>query len=58
MAKGNRIVITLECTEARKEGATPSRYSTVKNKKNDAERLEVMKYNRHLKRRTLHKETK
>jgi large subunit ribosomal protein L33 len=56
--KGNRVVITLECTEARKEGKTPSRYTTEKNKRNDAERLELMKYNPYLKRRTLHKEVK
>ncbi len=57
-AKGNRITITLECTEARKEGKTPSRYTTQKNKRNDSERLELMKYNPFLKRRTLHKEIK
>ncbi|NTV47070.1 MAG: 50S ribosomal protein L33 [Chlorobiales bacterium] len=57
-SKGNRLVITLECTEARKEGATPSRYTTQKNKKNDAERLEIKKYNRYLKRHTVHKEIK
>lgn len=56
--KGNRVVITLECTEARKEGKTPSRYTTEKNKRNDPERLELMKYNPYLKRRTLHKEVK
>ncbi len=57
-AKGNRITITLECTEARKEGKTPSRYTTQKNKRNDPDRLELMKYNPALKRRTLHKEVK
>ncbi|MCS6989856.1 MAG: 50S ribosomal protein L33 [Chloroherpetonaceae bacterium] len=57
-AKGNRVTITLECTEARKEGKTPSRYTTQKNKRNDSERLELMKYNPFLKRRTLHKEVK
>ncbi|RFM22862.1 MAG: 50S ribosomal protein L33 [Candidatus Thermochlorobacter aerophilum] len=56
--KGNRVVITLECTEARKEGKTPSRYTTEKNKRNDPERLELMKYNPYLKRRTLHREVK
>ncbi len=57
-AKGNRITITLECTEARKEGKTPSRYTTQKNKRNDTERLELKKYNPSLKRRTIHKEVK
>jgi hypothetical protein len=28
--KGIRIIVTLECTEARGEGATPSRYCTQK----------------------------
>ena len=58
MAKGPRVVITMECTEARKIGATPSRYSTTKNKKKIPERLELMKYNRYLKKYTLHKEVK
>ena len=31
--KGPRVIITLECTEARKEGKSPSRYTTTKNKK-------------------------
>eukprot|EP00889_Picochlorum_renovo_P003326 jgi/Picre1/30356/NNA_005720.t1 len=26
--KGVRVIVTLECTEARAEGATPSRYTT------------------------------
>ncbi len=56
--KGNRLVITLECTEAKKEGAVVSRYSTTKNKKNNPERLELKKYNPNLRRHTLHKEIK
>lgn len=31
--QGIRMIVTLECTEARAEGATPSRYTTQKNKK-------------------------
>ncbi|MBC8044967.1 MAG: 50S ribosomal protein L33 [Rhizobacter sp.] len=58
MAKGNRVVVSVECTEARKEGATPSRYSTTKNKKTHPERIEMKKYNPSLKRRTVHKEVK
>lgn len=60
MAKGkeNRIVITLECTEAKKEGKTVSRYTTTKNKKNTTERLILKKYNPNLQRHTLHKEIK
>jgi large subunit ribosomal protein L33 len=48
----------LECTEAAKEGKSPSRYFTTKNKKLQQERLERMKYNPSLRRRTLHKEKK
>lgn len=58
MAKGPRVIVTLECTESRKEGLTPSRYSTTKNKKKMPERMELKKYNPFLKRHTLHKEVK
>jgi large subunit ribosomal protein L33 len=56
--KGNRVIITLECTEARKLGKSPSRYSTMKNKKNSPDRLELKKYNSALKKHTIHKEIK
>ena len=56
--KGDRVIVTLECTEAKKEGATPSRYTTTKNKRKQTERLELYKYNSYLKRHTLHKEIK
>lgn len=56
--KTDRVIVTLECTEAKKEGATPSRYTTTKNKRKQTERLELKKYNRYLKRHTLHKEIK
>ncbi len=58
VAKGPRVIITLECTEARKEGKSPSRYTTTKNKKTTPDRLELMKYNPFLRRHTLHKEIK
>jgi large subunit ribosomal protein L33 len=58
MAKGPRVIVTLECTEARKEGGSPSRYTTTKNKKTTPERLEMKKYNPHLRRHTVHKEIK
>jgi len=58
MAKGNRVIVTLECTEARKEGVPPSRYGTTKNKTKTTEKLEKMKYNKHLRRHTLHREVK
>ncbi len=51
-------VVTLECTEARKEGQPVSRYLTRRNKKTVTERIEKKKYNPFLKRHTLHKEIK
>lgn len=56
--KGDRVIVTIECTEAKKEGATPSRYTTTKNKRKQTERLELKKYNPYLRRHTLHKEIK
>jgi large subunit ribosomal protein L33 len=62
MAKGKknaaRQVIHLECTESRAIGASPSRYTTTKNKKNTTGRLELRKYNKFLRRVTLHREIK
>ena len=57
-SKGNRIIVTLECTEARGLGKSPSRYTTMKNKKNNPKRMELKKYNPFLQRHTLHKEIK
>jgi large subunit ribosomal protein L33 len=53
-----RDVITLECTEAKEEGKPPSRYVTTRNKKSlrTPGRLEKVKFNPHLRRRTLHRE--
>lgn len=51
-------VVTLECTEARKEGKPASRYLTKRNKKTVTERIEKKKYNPFLKRHTVHKEIK
>ncbi len=53
-----REIVTLECTEARKEGNPPSRYMTTRNKKTKTEKLELRKYNRFLRRHTLHREIK
>jgi large subunit ribosomal protein L33 len=55
-----REFITLECTEAKAEGKPPSRYISTRNKKslNTPNRLEKVKYNPHLRRRTLHREIK
>jgi len=51
-------IITLECTEARAEGKSPSRYVTTRNKKSvrTPGRLEKKKYNPSLNRHTLHRE--
>jgi len=56
--KGHRIIITLECTEAKAEGKPASRYSTMKNKQNTPDRIEMRKYNPFLRRHTVHKEIK
>jgi len=56
--KGKRIVVTVECTEARKLGKPPSRYMTTKNKSTQSGRLEVKKYNPFLMKHTMHKEVK
>jgi large subunit ribosomal protein L33 len=55
-----REFITLECTEARAEGKPASRYISSRNKKspNTPNRLEKIKYNWFLRRRTLHREIK
>jgi len=53
-----REIITLECTEARKEGKPPSRYMSTRNKKLQTGRVEKKKYNPHLRRHTLHREIK
>lgn len=53
MAKDVRDQITLECTECRQRN-----YTTMKNKRNDPERMEINKYCPFCKKHTLHKETK
>jgi large subunit ribosomal protein L33 len=55
-----RDFIILECTEARAEGKPVSRYISTRNKKspNTPNRLEKVKYNPFLRRRTVHRETK
>lgn len=53
-----RDIIILECTEAKPLGLQPSRYVTTRNKKSlrTPGRLEKVKFNYYLKRRTLHRE--
>jgi large subunit ribosomal protein L33 len=58
-AKGNRVQVILECTEQKESGVPGmSRYITVKNRKNNPDRMEQRKYNPFLKRVTLHREIK
>jgi len=52
-AKGPRESITLECTECKRRN-----YMTSKNKRNNTDRLEIVKYCKFCKKRTTHKETK
>ena len=57
--RGNRIQVILECTEHAASGkAGTSRYITVKNRKNDPERMELKKFNPILRKMTIHKEIK
>ncbi|NNC88321.1 MAG: 50S ribosomal protein L33 [Akkermansiaceae bacterium] len=53
-----RDIITLECTEAREAGKPPSRYMTTRNKKSlrTPGRLEKVKFNPFMNKRTLHRE--
>ena len=53
MARAGREIITLQCTECKRRN-----YSTTKNKKTMTEKLELKKYCRHVRKRTLHRETK
>ena len=58
-SKGNRVQVILECTEHKESGMPgTSRYITVKNRKNTPSRMELKKYNRILKKVTLHREIK
>lgn len=58
-SKGNRIQVILECTEHKETGLPgTSRYVTVKNRKNTPDRMELLKYNPILRKKTIHKEIK
>ena len=48
-----RVKITLACSECKQRN-----YDTMKNKKNDPDRLEMNKYCRFCRKHTLHRETK
>ncbi len=57
--KEARIQVILECTEQKNSGVPgTSRYITTKNKKNTPDRIEIKKYNPHLRKMTIHKEIK
>ena len=51
--KGVRIIVTLECTECKERN-----YTTEKSRRNDPNRMEVMKYCSRERKHTLHRETK
>jgi len=56
-SKEARVQIILECTEHKTSGMPgTSRYVSVKNKKNTPARLELKKYNKILKKVTVHRE--
>jgi len=58
-SKGARMIVTVECTEQKDSGVPGmSRYTTYKNKKNTPSKLELMKYNKFMRRHTLHREIK
>lgn len=53
MASDKRVKVTLACSECKQRN-----YNTMKNKKNDPDRLEMNKYCRFCKKHTSHKETR
>ena len=53
VASDKRIKVTLACSECKQRN-----YNTMKNKKNDPDRLDMHKYCRFCKKHTSHKETK
>ena len=48
-----RDIITLACTNCKRRN-----YTSMKNKKNDADRIEMQKYCKWCKKHTLHRETR
>ena len=60
--KGLRVIITLECTECRinteKRSNGVSRYTSMKNRRNTANRLEIKKFCKYCNKHTIHKEIK
>ncbi|MBF0314531.1 MAG: 50S ribosomal protein L33 [Oligoflexia bacterium] len=59
MAKGNRVIIHLQCTSCPTSNMPGvNRYSTTKNKKTTPDRLEMKKYCKFERKHTVHKESK
>ncbi|MDA3852868.1 MAG: 50S ribosomal protein L33 [Bacteroidales bacterium] len=57
--KDSRVQVILECTEHKASGMPgTSRYITTKSRKNTPERIELKKFNKILKKVTVHKEIK
>lgn len=52
-AKGTRVKVTLACSECKRRN-----YNTMKNKKNDPDRLSMKKYCPFCRKHTVHTETK
>ena len=52
-AKGDRIIIHLACTECRERT-----YTTQKNRRNDADRMELNKFGPRCRQRRAHRETR
>ncbi len=50
--------VILECTEAHDENMPVSRYMSTRDKKKQPDRIEKKKYNKFLRRHTLHREIK
>jgi len=48
-----RVFVTLQCVDCRERN-----YTTTKNKKNDAQRLELRKFCPRCRRQTMHRETR
>jgi large subunit ribosomal protein L33 len=53
MARGNRVILQLECTVCKERN-----YSTTKNKRTTPDKLEFSKYCKRCRKHTNHKETK
>lgn len=53
-----REFVIIECQEAKKEGKPASRYFTTRNKKTQQDKVSKMKFNKFLRRHTMHEEIK